>query len=120
MNALVRENKERVGRRIRFARVAAGLSHDKLGAAVGTTRQHLIKLEKGLHMPGDGMLTRIAAATGKPEAYFLATADEDEESDQMADLVGALIGRLMQTPAIRDVVRDAVLDVGRSRIRTHA
>ena len=58
--------------RIRRARRQAGLSHDKLGEAIGgVSRQHLIKLEKAKHRPRADMLARIAQATGKPIDYFL-------------------------------------------------
>ena len=59
-----------VGERIRAARKDAGLSHDRLGELVGTSRQHLIRLEKGVHSPRPDMLARIAAATGKPLSFF--------------------------------------------------
>lgn len=71
-------HRERVGRRIRTARKTAGLSHDRLAAIVGTSRQHLIRLEKGIHAPRPDMLARIAEATGKDESYF-ADGDDDEE-----------------------------------------
>lgn len=58
--------------RIRQARRAADLSHDRLGEAIGgVTRQHLIKLEKAKHRPRAEMLERIAEATGKPLDFFL-------------------------------------------------
>jgi transcriptional regulator with XRE-family HTH domain len=61
-----------VAARIRRARKALGLSHDALGKRMGgVSRQHLIKLEKGLHRPGLEMVERIAEATGKPVEYFL-------------------------------------------------
>lgn len=61
-----------IAARIRRARRQAGLSHDKLGEALGgVTRQHLIKLEKGQHRPRAQMLLRIAAATDKPVEFFL-------------------------------------------------
>ena len=61
-----------IAARIRRARRQAGLSHDKLGEAIGgVTRQHLIKLEKAKHRPRAEMLTRIAEATGKSLDYFL-------------------------------------------------
>jgi transcriptional regulator with XRE-family HTH domain len=65
----------RVGRQIRAARLAAGLSHDALGAIVGTSRQHLIKLEKGIHAPRPEMLTRIAEATRRPASFFEGDLD---------------------------------------------
>lgn len=61
-----------IASRIRKARRQSGLSHDKLGEAIGgVTRQHLIKLEKATHRPRAEMLTKIAAATGKPLDFFL-------------------------------------------------
>lgn len=42
----------------------------------GVTRQHLIKLEKGLHRPGLEMLQRIADATGRPVEFFLVEGDD--------------------------------------------
>lgn len=65
--------------RIRFARQRAGLSLDRLGEQVGTSRQHLIRLEKGLHRPKPAMAARIAEATGVP--LDLLTDDDDAEAD---------------------------------------
>lgn len=76
-----------IGERIRSARKRAGLSHDRLGAIVGTSRQHLIRLEKGQHQPRDGMLGRIAAATGQPLAFFEngdGPVEDDEEADSLS------------------------------------
>lgn len=92
MNPIQRALAERVGRRIKTARKQAGLSHDKLAKRVGTSRQHLIKLEKGTHLPGPSMLTAIARETEKSESFFTpAGGDEDEdEADAVTDLVRAL------------------------------
>lgn len=80
-----------LGERIRFARKAAGLSHDRLGAIAGTSRQHLIRLEKGQHKPKPEMVARIAEATGKPVAFFENGDEDDEEAASMAaDLMRAL------------------------------
>lgn len=58
--------------RIRRARKARGMSHDRLGeAAGGIYRQNLIKLEKGKHRPTLETLERIAAATGRDVRWFL-------------------------------------------------
>ena len=63
---------ELIASRIRRARREASLSHDALGERMGgVTRQHLIKLEKAKHRPGAEMLTRLAAATGRPAEWFL-------------------------------------------------
>lgn len=61
-----------IAARIRRARRGLALSHDALGDRMGgVTRQHLIKLEKGLHRPTVEMLQRIAEATAKDISYFL-------------------------------------------------
>jgi transcriptional regulator with XRE-family HTH domain len=60
-----------IGARIRRARREAGLSHDRLAAQIGTSRQHLIKLEKGQHRPRLAMLRAIATATGQPPEWFV-------------------------------------------------
>lgn len=66
-----------VGHQIREARLAAGLSHNKLVAAAGMPvaggRSHLIKLENGKHLPRPETLEKIAAATGKPISFFVPT-----------------------------------------------
>lgn len=81
-----------LGERIRFARKRAGLSHDRLGAIVGTSRQHLIRIEKGIHKPRPELLGRIAEATGSDLDALLeqSSDDEDEESDAVAALMVAL------------------------------
>lgn len=48
-----------------------GLSHDQFGSLVGTSRQHLIKLEKAQHRPGALMLLRISEASGRSIDWFL-------------------------------------------------
>lgn len=61
-----------IGSRIRRARREADLSHDRLAELVnGTSRSHLIKLEKGKHRPRPDMLLRIAEATGREVDWFL-------------------------------------------------
>jgi transcriptional regulator with XRE-family HTH domain len=60
-----------IAARIKRARKAAGLSHDALGARVGISRSHLIKLEKAWHRPRPQLLLRIAEATGREVDWFL-------------------------------------------------
>lgn len=55
----------------RIKRARKPLSHDRLAARVGTSRQHLIKLEKGKHRPRAEMLVRIADATGREIDWFV-------------------------------------------------
>lgn len=103
MSDVLQRQRERVGRQIRKARKDAGLSHDRLALEVGTSRQHLIRLEQGQHAPRAEMLTRIAAATGKSEVFFEGEADDDEEADPVADLMHA-IRRVARAEAV-DIVR---------------
>lgn len=67
-----------IAARIRQARRQSELTLDRLGEIVGTSRHHLIRLEKGDHRPREEMLTRIAEATGKPVDFFLV--EEVQES----------------------------------------
>lgn len=60
-----------IAARIRRARRQADMTLDGLAGVVGTSRHHLIRLEKGDHRPRLDMLQRIAEATGKPLDYFL-------------------------------------------------
>ena len=78
-----------LGKRIRAARKRAGLSHDRLGAQVGTSRQHLIRLEKDLHTPRPALLARIAAATGDEELAREADAADEEDDSEMVDVLVA-------------------------------
>lgn len=61
-----------IASRIKRARKTAGLTHDRLGEEMGgVTRQHLIKLEKGLHRPRIETLEKIADATGRDPRWFV-------------------------------------------------
>lgn len=73
-----------------------GWSHDQLAIAVGSSRQHLIKLEKGQHLPGDRLLAAIGVATGQSPSFF--ESDDDEDPDPVATLMNA----------VRLVVRDEI------------
>ena len=54
------------------------MSLDGLAARIGSSRRHLIRLEKGDHTPRPATLAAIADATGKPVEFF--TDDDEEES----------------------------------------
>lgn len=63
-----------IAARIKRARKEAPggrISHDRLAESAGTSRQHLIKLEKGKHRPRPDMLERIADATGREVDWFV-------------------------------------------------
>ena len=86
-----------VGQRIVWARKRAGLSQDRLAAAVGTTRQVVIRWEKDRHRPNTESREKLAAATGQTAEFF--SDDQDAEED---DAVGdwsdfdAILGRRLR------------------------
>ena len=59
-----------VGLRIRAARLAAGLSQERLGTALGITFQQVQKYEKGANRVGAGRLSDIARVLAVPVSYF--------------------------------------------------
>lgn len=107
-----------LGARIRRARKLAELSHDQLGVAVGSGRQHLIRLEQGLHRPKDDLLGRIAEATGQPLAFFTrkptykprATRElTEEDRDKLAAATAPLATALIEI--MRDKIAQADVDL---------
>lgn len=60
-----------IAARIRRARRLNERTLDELGAMVGSSRHHLIKLEKAQHRPRAALLTKIAEATGRQVEWFL-------------------------------------------------
>lgn len=64
-----------VGRRIRVARLALGMSQARLGDALGLTFQQVQKYEKGVNRVGAGRLHAIARILSVPISYFFETAD---------------------------------------------
>lgn len=75
-----------IAARIRKARREADLTLDGLGETVGTSRHHLIRLEKGIHRPRADMLSKIAEATGRDVVWFL---DPDLDPSPFPDVEAA-------------------------------
>lgn len=72
--------------RIKWARESARLSHDRLVTAIGrSNRGHLIKIEKGDHIPRVDLRNAIADATNVPRELF--GADEDDEEAAQMDVI---------------------------------
>jgi DNA-binding XRE family transcriptional regulator len=59
-----------VGRNIRLARLAAGLSQRELAELVGCHRHQLSDWERGLHEPSVGNLDRVVAVLGYGASWF--------------------------------------------------
>ena len=63
-----------VGRRIRMARLAAGLAQQAVAEALGLTFQQVQKYEKGANRIGAGRLYEIATVLNVPVSYFFQDA----------------------------------------------
>ena len=61
-----------VGKRIREAREAAGLSQTRIGEALGVSFQQIQKVERGLNRVSASRLYRIARITEQDIAWFFA------------------------------------------------
>jgi transcriptional regulator with XRE-family HTH domain len=76
---------------------------------MGTTRQTIIRWEKGFYSPNAESRRKLAAATGQDKAFFTdshALDADDEEGDPVADLIKA-IQALVRTE-VRDHFSPAV------------
>lgn len=87
-----------LGQRVRWARRTAGLSHDKLVERIGrSNRGHIIKIERGAHVPRQDLRDAIADACSVSRDLF---SDEDDEDSSMAlsadefRMLGDLMSRL--------------------------
>jgi transcriptional regulator with XRE-family HTH domain len=63
-----------VGRRIREARIASGLSQATLAAALDMSFQQIQKYERGFNRVAPSRLTVIAKMTGRDVAWFFSDA----------------------------------------------
>jgi transcriptional regulator with XRE-family HTH domain len=64
------------GAKIRKARLATGLSQEAFAPLIGTTRRHMIRLERGQHLPKAELRDRIVERTGTTEQ--IQSADDEE------------------------------------------
>lgn len=64
-----------VGRNIRTARLARGLSQSALAEKLGITFQQVQKYEKGVNRVGSGRLFEVAAILGIPVTSFFEEAN---------------------------------------------
>jgi transcriptional regulator with XRE-family HTH domain len=82
INALPRS----IGERIIWARKRKGLSQERLALNIGTSRRHMIRLEKNLHAPGPVYRQKLAEALDQPPEMF-SDDEDDEEADMSLDHV---------------------------------
>lgn len=76
-----------VGRRVRWARRQAGFTQDELAAAMGTTRQTVIRWEKDRNLPNARYRVLLGIATGQHPDFFVdetrSARIEDEDDEAM-------------------------------------
>lgn len=88
------------GERWRWARKQSGKSHDRIVAEMGrSNRGHLIKIEKGAHVPRQELREAYADATGVSHDLF--AEEDDEEADPVTDLLTALRRVVREELAVR-------------------
>jgi transcriptional regulator with XRE-family HTH domain len=73
-----------VGSRVRQARILAGISQEKLGAALGLTFQQVQKYEKGMNRIGASRLSQISLAVRQPIPWFYEGVDTSKPSSLAA------------------------------------
>jgi transcriptional regulator with XRE-family HTH domain len=95
------EGDKLVAARVRAARMAAGLSQERLGNALGVTFQQVQKYEKGVNRVGPGRLQKIADITNKPITFFFADMDGNPFGNDEVATVVQLMG---SKPPIRRIV----------------
>ena len=73
------------GRRLREARLRAGIAQDKLGVMIGldegSSSARMSRYENGVHEPPFLWVERIADALGVPAAYFYC------DDDRLAEII---------------------------------
>ncbi len=78
---------EAIGMRVREARLAAGLSQEKLGDILGVTFQQVQKYEKGLNRIPAGRLQVLATTFDRPLSYFFGDNETAEVTMARAGLL---------------------------------
>lgn len=108
-----KEDDRKIGQRIRIARIAVGMSQEKLGEALGLTFQQVQKYEKGTNRVGGSRLIQIASIL-KTTVGLLAgenPAATPESDDALAALATPVGQRMVEdfnrlSPANRALVAD--------------
>jgi transcriptional regulator with XRE-family HTH domain len=78
---------EAMGMRVREARLAAGLSQEKLGDILGVTFQQVQKYEKGVNRISSGRLKLLAETFDRPLTYFFGEGEDAEVITARAGLM---------------------------------
>lgn len=81
------EEQSVIARRLKEARLAAGLSQERLGVMAGidefSASARMNQYERGVHLPNPQLISKIADLLSVPTGYFYT------EDDQLATLLQA-------------------------------
>jgi transcriptional regulator with XRE-family HTH domain len=113
-----------IGKRIKQARLAAGLTQAELGAALTVTFQQIQKYEKGTNRVSGRDIARMSEALGKPAEYFLGqlniklSAHERKRTAFLATpQADAVIRQMMR---LTEKTQNVVISVARSLSQVEA
>lgn len=104
------ERKPPIAKRLKQARLRAGLSQKRLGIAAGidefVASGRVNHYERGRHLPDYSMAERLARVLGCPTAYFYAREDDLAEIIQIYGQLSArerraLMARLRRSGKLR-------------------
>jgi transcriptional regulator with XRE-family HTH domain len=90
-----------VGLRIRAARLAAGLSQERLGNELGVTFQQVQKYEKGSNRVGASRLSDAAKILAVPVSFFFENDEGSDKSRKANDGLLAVTQALSTPEGIR-------------------
>lgn len=90
-----------VRRRVRTARLARGMSQEKLADAVGVSFQQIQKYEKGTNRIGTGRLYAIARLLELPLTYFFEGVESGAPSSGKSSQVTAITQALSTREGVR-------------------
>lgn len=104
------------GRRLKAAREELGLSQERLAEAIGVVRRTLAHYEAGTKSPEFSKLPAIAAATGKPLAWFFQDENAAEPKPERPQpdtqsLLAQLVAAQTQAEERADQRHREMLDV---------
>jgi transcriptional regulator with XRE-family HTH domain len=87
-----------VGAKVRAARLLAGLSQEKLGAALGVSFQQVQKYESGANRISAGHLQKIAEALNAPlSSFFDGGSSSEQAGPSKLDELNALSNEFLST-----------------------
>ncbi|HEP8119826.1 helix-turn-helix domain-containing protein [Pseudomonas aeruginosa] len=65
------------GAAVRVARLTQGVAQEELAAKAGIERSHMVKIERGEHMPTLALILRIAAGLKLSAAELISAAERN-------------------------------------------